>query len=908
LHCCSASVGSPYTYQYITIKAYYIGDDIPKSVVRLRDSTTNPGRWLEIYGNVTVEGLEIIGTDNATANGLVSAKMPENFSTSCTQSRMFVINCNLYNSSTWAVHGDRYSLVHVQDVNIMDCRGGVGGHGEIIFRRGSISSGKYGISETSSQSVGIHLGIPINQNYKGFTRSLAVEYVDIDGFYKAIEVRTSSLFEPDETIGGYYTSINLKLTGTQGNISNCVYGISFPDTRVSFQADIGWVVNEVNNCKVVVYSAHPNNVLTVRNTAVKNAEYGIQTYGKVTFSGGTIAGCTKQAVVVEEGGTFVQSGGVIQNSPNAVGVEVKGTYQLTSGTIQNCKTGVHLSNGGTAQISGGYILKNSNYGILHEGKQLVLTGGTITDNANGAGGNCDVYLGEGKIIEWDPRGSVKGTVKVDAKSHVLGTQLVEDLYYKEDPSATLASGDAYPFAETTEGKFEVAAGGAFVGRYGNRNQTIAGSLVLSEAYSMRYQDLSGLEIRGLPSTGKKYWQEAYQVSVTIPWLVGYEDKPLFLGWDTNGDESVDVQPGAWLNQNQNMTFVAVWKLYPEIVVQQEHTFYEGVDVFEADLLEGVQATDILDGNLSSAIRVVKISYADGKLVDGEPTKGKTELYPDGMTSEDMFDTWFEAMPKEASPISHTIVYEVTNSIGKTTQLEHEVQILYNEPPEIKAVDRYFTLEEAQAGMITEEMLLSQAIADGKLQVTDLEEDEKDATYMKQAVRLISFSEEEFLTLVGEATIRLEYEVNDQMGPGGQGKKATKICYLYIQEDGELEPKEETSHLRFLNETYYRKNEGGMLETLSEEEVKTSAQNGGLRVDSYWYQKAQYKALLEQCFQEDAQPLVTYRFTDAQCQEAKEWVSLYGVSNLLSIDALQKFYQEVLIPNQGSSASVMMTSE
>jgi hypothetical protein len=894
LYACATSVGTPYLYYYLTFQSYYLGDGYEHSVIRLRESTANPGRWLEIYGTVSIQGIDIIGTDNGNVNGLLSAKST-NFNEDTLQSVLTLKDCNIYNNSSWAVHGDRNSSVTLDNVKIMDCRGGVGSHGEITIRNSSISSGKYGKSESSSQSVGVHLSIPVNQNYSKFKRSLSLENVTIDTFYKGVEVRTTTLFVDDGIIGGNYESVTMDLGGENTRVTNCVYGVTFPDTQIPFKTNIGTMVKEVSNCTVAIYNGHPKTELTIQDIEGKQVQCGIQTYGKVQFSSGSLTECSKQAVLVESGGEFVQSGGTISDSQNAIGVEVKGTYRLLGGSVKNCKTGIHLISDGVVKVEGGMISDHLTFGILHEGKQLLLLGGMLSENANGVGEPCDIYLGDGAFIEWDSRETVTGTVKIDTKNHTLGTRLVKDLYYTENPSATLANGEAYPFAETIEAKYEVVAGENFVGRFGNRNQTIAGSLVLSEFYTMQYQDVSGLEVGGLPSSGKKYWQEAYQVSITIPWIVGFEDKPLFLGWDTNGDDEVDVASGTWIHQNQQMTFVVVWDLYPEISVHQEHTFYEGVDVYVSDLLEGVEATDCLDGDLTSSIRVVKIVYADGKLVNGEETVGETVVFEGGMKAQDQLDTWFEKMPKELSPITHTIVYEVTNSKGKTTQLEHTVKVNYNEPPEITAVDRYFTLEEAQSGVITKEELLSNAIEVGKLKVTDLEEDARDADYMKQAITLVSFSEEELVTLVGDATIRLEYEVRDQMGPNGQGKKATEICYLYIKEDGEVGEKDQEHHLRFIDETNYRKNEGKKVAELSEEEISSYNQNGGLHVDSYWYQKMEYKSVIERSFRANMEPIATYQFTDTQCKDAKEWVSTYGFASLLSTDALSRFYQEMVAP-------------
>ena len=83
----------------------------------------------------------------------------------------------------------------------------------------------------------------------------------------------------------------------------------------------------------------------------------------------------------------------------------------------------------------------------------------------------------------------------------------------------------------------------------------------------------------------------------------------------------------------------------------------------------------------------------------------------------VFCSWI----KKVSPVTHKVVYQVTDSIGNITEESCSVKIKYNEFPVIEAQDRYFTLQEAQQGAITEEVLKTQAISEGKVKANDTEE-------------------------------------------------------------------------------------------------------------------------------------------------------------------------------------------
>ena len=138
-------------------------------------------------------------------------------------------------------------------------------------------------------------------------------------------------------------------------------------------------------------------------------------------------------------------------------------------------------------------------------------------------------------------------------------------------------------------------------------------------------------------------------------------------------------------------------------------------------MKDVQSTDREDGELTTQIKIVQIEYAPGRLTEDGKADKEVKTWKDGMSSEELLDTWFLQLDKKDSPVTHKVVYQVTDSIGNITEESCSVKIKYNEFPVIEAQDRYFTLQEAQQGAITEEVLKTQAISEGKVKANDTEE-------------------------------------------------------------------------------------------------------------------------------------------------------------------------------------------
>lgn len=339
-----------------------------------------------------------------------------------------------------------------------------------------------------------------------------------------------------------------------------------------------------------------------------------------------------------------------------------------------------------------------------------------------------------------------------------------------------------------------------------------------------------------------------------------------------------------------LNIYAIWDKLPEIQFQGKDEFYEGTDVPRGDLMANVTAHDQEDGDLAGKLKIVEIRYGEGKLnTQGKPTKGETVSYPNGMGENDKLDTWFMVLDKKKSPVSHEVVYEITDSAGGTTRAPQKVKVKYNEFPEIVADDRYFTLEDAQNGKITEQELLGDALAEGRVTVNDKEEDPK---YMKDRLGLSWFDPSEFTVATDDMMVLQEYVVKDSMGPGGTGKETKKRFKIFVRKVGKVEKEPPTSRIRGIDEKNYRKNEGKYLLNLSPEEMEVHNKNGGLNVDSIWYRSAKHREMMETGFRNEVEAI--YRFDHEDVLAVQDFIEENGIGNSKDPTALQRFADKFLI--------------
>lgn len=326
---------------------------------------------------------------------------------------------------------------------------------------------------------------------------------------------------------------------------------------------------------------------------------------------------------------------------------------------------------------------------------------------------------------------------------------------------------------------------------------------------------------------------------------------------------------------QTVILYAAWDTAPVIEVKGVKEFYEGTDVTKPMLLENVSVSDAEDGDLTEQVRITRLVYDEGKLVNQEKQKGWEQVWNPDMPDEEKLDTWFLQLDEQDSLAVHEITYEVTDSAGNTSVLEWTVKVKYNEFPKLYAQDRYFTLEEAQGGEITEEALLKQALESGKIKAEDAEDDRLYPGTLEKKIRLADFVPEEFTRFTDSGYVVMTLAVKDSMGPGGEGKETLCQFTVFIVNDGQIPVYHGEQYVRFINETYY----------FQEEE------EGGMLSDSKWYQDPQYRNVIESAWDEEKSPQQIWRFTKGDTELVKTYVELYGIGNSQDEQALERFLQE-----------------
>ena len=342
--------------------------------------------------------------------------------------------------------------------------------------------------------------------------------------------------------------------------------------------------------------------------------------------------------------------------------------------------------------------------------------------------------------------------------------------------------------------------------------------------------------------------------------------------------------------NGTVTLYAQWTPKPWLTVEDQN-YYEGQQITKAELLSHVTATDPFFGDLTAKVEIVRIEYASGKLLNyvdatGQPQTKRLDAYthtsfPDSY----MLDTWGNQM-EENSQVQHQITFRVSNEYGIYTYATAKINVKANNAPKLDAVDQYFTLEEAQNGVITEKELLEDSIADGRVKAEDDEEGN-----LSDRIVIKDFDPDVFTSMDKDGYVDITYEVTDTFGPGGIGKKDTEIARIYVIDTYLQEAPDSIPTVRFINKTYYEKNKHASEMRITAEELQALSINGGLKPMSLWYEKSDYASLIESTWAKDTG--TTYVFDKDEIQAAKDYIEANGIGNTISADGLKGFFDQFL---------------
>lgn len=260
---------------------------------------------------------------------------------------------------------------------------------------------------------------------------------------------------------------------------------------------------------------------------------------------------------------------------------------------------------------------------------------------------------------------------------------------------------------------------------------------------------------------------------------------------------------------------------------------------------------------------------------------ETEPQPDKTAYKSVFKGWsleeerYSFIPQWEYDVAVS-VKDLVNAAGVTEQNGATI-ILYatwDDCPWIHAMNLYYTLEQAQNGLITADEILSHATA----------EDREDGSPIAPGVHdngtsftIPDYAETDFTQLKHEGTVTENLTVVDSAGSA-----YTKQIIVYIVDTTPLEVEPE-GHTRFITRNYYDK----------------GYEYGGLEENSIWKTNQEYRETLLKAFDnmENNTPIQTFVFSQEDIRAMKTYIEEHGIGNSKETGALQGFYEYFMLPNR-----------
>ena len=348
---------------------------------------------------------------------------------------------------------------------------------------------------------------------------------------------------------------------------------------------------------------------------------------------------------------------------------------------------------------------------------------------------------------------------------------------------------------------------------------------------------------------------AQAVKHTLEAQEGYIDSYVQTAWAENSLDGKSYAPGGEYNLTQNTVMYAIW---------------------DGDI-KPIMYTIRFDGN----------GAASGAMADIQAKYDEQITLPDNayVRTTDWGDSTFIGWNRTAD--TKTIEFSNQEIVSNLSTIDGDVVVLYaiwDDCPEITAKDRYFTLQEAQNGIITEEKLLETASAED-----DIDTDINGKIYVKY------YSENEWKQFTTKGSSLVKYEVIDS---SGNVSNCTATIYIIDTTAQEVDDKR---YARFINERYYNK----------------SFEEGGLEDNSIW-KLPEYAEVLEDAMQNrisltEEQKTIqilgnTYtvtkpgsisrnhvyqiwEFAPQDIKDIKEFVNVHGLGKYKEENALTLFHQD-----------------
>ena len=348
---------------------------------------------------------------------------------------------------------------------------------------------------------------------------------------------------------------------------------------------------------------------------------------------------------------------------------------------------------------------------------------------------------------------------------------------------------------------------------------------------------------------------AQAVKHTLEAQEGYIDSYVQAAWAENSLDGKQYATGSEYNLTRNTIMYAIWDGEIKPITYTIH--FNG------------------NGSTAGEMQDINVKY-------DEPVTLPENAFA---RTTDWGDSTFMGWNRTAD--TKTIEFSNQDIVSNLSSTDGDVVVLYaiwDDCPEITAKDRYFTLQEAQNGLITEERLLETASA-----ADDIDTDINDKIYVKY------YSENEWKQFTTKGSSLIKYEVIDS---SGNVSNCTATVYIVDTTAQEVDDKR---YARFINERYYNK----------------SFEEGGLEDNSIW-KLPEYAEVLEDAMQNrisltEEQKTIqilgnTYtvtkpgsisrnhvyqiwEFAPQDIKDIKEFVNVHGLGKYKEENALTLFHQD-----------------
>lgn len=223
-------------------------------------------------------------------------------------------------------------------------------------------------------------------------------------------------------------------------------------------------------------------------------------------------------------------------------------------------------------------------------------------------------------------------------------------------------------------------------------------------------------------------------------------------------------------------------------------------------------------------------------------------------TQEQTDIWGNPVTKEYVAGQHVVFAEDALLVAK-----------WDEYPEIGAHDRYFTLQQAQAGEITPEELLNVRKVKGM--------DKEDGTLTNGTdVIMVNYNADDFQNFATDGGVSVTYRATDSFG-----NVTEKMIMVYIV-DTAVKASPNKKYIRFISNRFYKQ----------ENEYVTS-EAGGLEEKSVWKWEPAYSATLNNALTTE-EPIDNWSFSKEQIEEVKAYIRENGLGNYQNRDGIGKFLQ------------------